>query len=84
MIEAAAVDTFVISSDCSSGPKEFISHDGGLLFKNNNDMSLEDKIYQFFNLSKNKTFDFKKNLKKRSLKFTLFQHYKTLSYYLSN
>ena len=24
MIEAAAVDTFVISSDCSSGPKEFI------------------------------------------------------------
>ena len=84
MIEAAAVDTFVISSDCSSGPKEFISHDGGLLFKNNNDISLEDKIYQFLNLSKNKVFDFKKNLKKRSLKFTHFQHYKTLSYHLLN
>ena len=84
MIEAAAVDTFVISSDCSSGPKEFISHDGGLLFKNNNDKSLEDKIYQFLNLSKNKVFDFKKNLKKRSLKFTHFQHYKNLSYYLLN
>ena len=83
MIEAAAVDTFVISSDCSSGPKEFISHDGGLLFKNNNDISLEDKIYQFLNLSKNKVFDLK-NLKKRSLRFTHFQHNKTLSYYLLN
>ena len=44
MVEAAASNCFVISSDCRSGPKEFIGKDNGLLFKNNN---LDDLINKF-------------------------------------
>ena len=48
MIEAAAINTFVISSDCPSGPVEFISNDGGLLFENGNEESLKKLLKNLF------------------------------------
>ena len=41
MVEAAASNTFIISSDCPSGPREFLDQDAGLLFENNNSQDLE-------------------------------------------
>ena len=79
MIEAAAINTFVISSDCPSGPVEFISNDGGLLFENGNEESLKETIKKFICLNKDKIFSYKKNLKKRSSQYSLFNHYNLLS-----
>lgn len=79
MVEAAAINTFVISSDCPSGPVEFISNDGGLLFENGNEKSLEEVIYKFINLRKDQIINYKKNLKKKSSRYTLFKHYSLLS-----
>ena len=36
MIEAAACNTFIISSDCLNGPREFVGSDNGILFNNDN------------------------------------------------
>jgi len=75
MVEAAASNCFVFSSDCNSGPKEFIGKKNGLLFKNNN---LDDllNVYNDFNSMqieniKQRTI----NAKKESKKFTIFSHY---------
>ena len=36
IVEAAMCNTFVISSDCPNGPKEFLNNgENGILFKNN-------------------------------------------------
>ena len=82
MIEAAALNTFVISSDCSSGPKEFVGRNGGILFKNNNIDSLEESILKYLNMSKNKIYMCKVALKKRAINFTKFRHFKILSKHL--
>ena len=42
--ESILCNALVLSSDCSSGPKEILSDKKGLLFKNNNK---EDFISQF-------------------------------------
>ena len=78
MVEAAASNCFVISSDCRSGPKEFIGKDNGLLFKNN---SLDDLINKFNEFNLMSTEDVKKkivNAKKQSKNYTIFSHYKQL------
>ena len=79
MIEAAASNTLVISSDCPSGPKEFISNTNGILFKNNNLSDLEKKIIQYLNLKNSEIFKMKVGAKKQSANFTKFRHYKTLN-----
>ena len=78
MIESAACNTIVISSNCPSGPKEFIGIDRGFLFENNNLNDLIKKYYQLKNLDENKKQLIKINAKKESIKYTLFHHYKTL------
>ena len=78
MVEAAASNCFVISSDCRSGPKEFIGKDNGILFKNNN---LDDLINKFneFNLMSAEDVNKKIiNAKKQSKNYTVFSHYKQL------
>ena len=75
---SGASNCFVISSDCRSGPKEFIGKDNGLLFKNNN---LDDLINKFneFNLMSAKDVNKKIiNAKKQSKNYTVFSHYKQL------
>ena len=66
MIEAAACNTFVISSDCSSGPKEFIGNDSGILFKNDDIQSLEQKILEFLSLNESVIIQKKNKCKKKS------------------
>ena len=58
--------TFVISSDCSSGPKEFIGNDSGILFKNGDIQSLEQKILEFLSLNESVIIQKKINAKKKS------------------
>ena len=82
MIEAAASNTFVISSDCPSGPKEFLEPDAGLLFQNDNLKNLEEKITKYLNMSEEQIKKFKTKAKKNCIKFTKFRHYKILSAHL--
>ena len=83
MIEAAACNTFVISSDCSSGPKEFIGNDSGILFKNDDIQSLEQKILEFLSLNESVIFQKKINAKKKAINFTKLRHFKILEHSLS-
>ncbi len=83
MIEAAACNTFVISSDCSSGPKEFIGNDSGILFKNNNMQSLEQKILEFLSLNESEITQKKISAKKKAINFTKLRHFKILEHSLS-
>ena len=53
IIEAAASNTPIISSDCKNGPQEFLEDNlGGILFRNNDSVSLINAIKSFYNLSK--------------------------------
>ena len=56
IVEAAICNTFVISSNCQNGPKEFLM-DGkaGFLFENNEDDELFKKLKEFKNLKKKKS-----------------------------
>ena len=55
MIEAAHLKKSIISSDCPSGPKEFLDGEsGGYLFKSNSSASLFNSIEKFKKTSKNK------------------------------
>ena len=76
LIEAAVLKTFVISSDCETGPKEILLNGkGGALFKVSNSKQLAKKILYFsgkkkimeimvnINYSNLQRFDFNKNLK---------------------
>ena len=77
MIESAVCNTIVISSNCPSGPKEFIGTDRGFLFENNSLSDLIKQYYQLQNLDEKKKKLIKINAKKESKKYTLFNHYKT-------
>ena len=82
MIEAAACNTFVISSDCPNGPKEFIKNDSGILFKNNDINSLEENILKYLNMNRIEILKNKICAKKKTKYFTKFRHFKILSKYL--
>ena len=79
MIEAAFCNKIVISSDCISGPKEFLlGGKGGYLFKNNNLNSFVKTVNDFLQ-DDNHNISLKKiNAKKNSKKYTLFNHFKQL------
>ena len=82
LIEAGAMNTNIISSDCPNGPKEIVS-DQDFLFSNNSC----DDLLKKFEIYKNKTTielnSQKINIKKRIRFFTSFQHYKKFNLILS-
>ena len=79
MIEAAFCNKIVISSDCISGPKEFLlDGKGGYLFKNNNLSSFVKTINDFLQDNNHNILLKKINAKKNSKKYTLFNHFKQL------
>ena len=79
MIEASYCNKNVISSNCPNGPEEFLSSDSGnYLFKNNDVVSLINKINCFLNDDVNKKFSQILSCKKKSRNYTIFKHYKRL------
>lgn len=85
MIEAAFCNTTIISSDCSSGPKEFIENNkGGYLFKNNDLDSLVNVFAQYKSDTNQNIFSKKITAKNKCRNFTIFSHYRCLSILLES
>lgn len=78
IVESIYSNTFVISSDCPSGPKELLFDGGGYLFKNNSKEDLKKKILMFENLNNNEIVKMKIKAKKKICQYTLFRHYNSL------
>ena len=84
LIEAAATNTTIVSSNCSSGPKEFLQNGkGGFLFKNNSIIDLSNKIVNSIESTEQDLFIRKKNSKIQSKKYSTFKHAKNLEYLIS-
>ena len=78
IVEAIFCNVPVLSSNCSSGPKEIIGSDKGILFENNSKEDFIRKFYQFRNLNANKKNSYVYNAKKFIKRFTLLSHYNEL------
>ncbi|WP_099340031.1 glycosyltransferase [Candidatus Fonsibacter ubiquis] len=84
MIESAATNTVIISSDCPSGPKEFIDNNSaGYLFKTNDQQNFLDTFDNFMTDSKDKIIKKKISAKRNANAFTRFRHYKAFSQLLN-
>jgi len=85
LAEAAISNLSIISSRCSSGPKEIIgeNEEGGYLFENNNLISLNKKINFFINDDEKNILRKKIYIKKNVKKYSIFQHSILLEKYLS-
>ena len=80
LIEAAMTRTFILSSDCPNGPKEIIEDKkNGILFKSNDKDFFLKQFKIFKNLDRKKNKDILLNNLLCAKKFTIFNHYKTLS-----
>jgi glycosyltransferase involved in cell wall biosynthesis len=84
LVEAAFHNKSIISSNCLSGPREFVGNEGGFLFETNQSLDFLNKFNEF-----NKTSDYNKNqkkliLKKRAKKFSFFYHAQELHDILEN
>ena len=78
IIEAALSNLFVISSNCSNGPSEFLDYGkNGILFQSNMPGELTKSLKYFIEneniLKKNRIYS-----KKNCLKYTKFRHYKII------
>ena len=80
IIEAAANNASIISSDCSSGPKEILSNGkGGILFKSGSVDSLKENYIKFKRLNEKEIYLQKVCSKKVSANYTKFRHFKKLN-----
>ena len=76
MVEASMCNTYIISSDCPNGPKEFLNNgNNGILFKNNVYKSILKSLITYCKLENKKIFLDKVQLKKNARKYTIFKHY---------
>ena len=78
LIEAIFSNTLVLSSNCSSGPKEILENERGLLFQSNDKEDFIEKFNSMINLTEVERFKKKINAKKYARNFTLLQHHKKL------
>ena len=80
MVEAAICNSYIISSDCPNGPKEFLNNGkNGILFKNNSKEGLFNSLIHYCSLDKKKIYMDKVILKKNTRKYTMFKHYLVLN-----
>lgn len=70
LIESAYMKTPIISSDCPNGPREILSSNAGILYKNNNYIDLYNKIKIFHKMNKTSKKKMIKNAYLRSLDFS--------------
>ncbi len=79
MIEAALCNSYIISSDCKNGPREFLLNGAaGSIFKSNCEDALFQKLIEFKNITKIDIFKKKILAKKNTNNFTMFRHYQVL------
>ena len=84
MIESAATNTVIISSNCTSGPKEFIDNNSaGYLFRTNDQQNFLDTFDNFMTDSKDTIIKKKISAKRNANVFTKFRHYKAFSQLLN-
>ena len=83
IVEAMYSNTFVLASDCKSGPSEIIGENRGLLFKNNSKEDFINKFQTYCKLSSGEKFKIKCEAKKFTKKFSLLNHYINLENILS-
>tara|TARA_Y100001935_G_scaffold204306_1_gene173089 strand:+ start:1183 stop:2316 length:1134 start_codon:yes stop_codon:yes gene_type:complete len=80
MVETAYVGTPIISSNCPSGPKEFIGkNENGFIFNSNDEDSFREALDNFITSSKDSINQKLINAKKRSKIYTCFHNSKKLS-----
>ena len=80
MIESACVGTPIISSDCPSGPKEFIGkNENGFIFNSDDEVSFKKALDEFIISSEDSINKKLINAKKRSKLYTCFYNSKKLS-----
>ena len=80
LIEAAMAKKFVLSSNCSNGPKDIITHNyNGILFNSNDKNDFLDKFEKFKKLKRDKNKDMLLNNLKVAGDYTIYKHYKTLT-----
>ena len=85
LIESGFLNKFVIAADSNTGPSEILNASkNGLLFRNNDKISLVDQYLKFKNLSFKELMNKKKNLKRFSKNFSFYKHYQNLEKILSN
>ena len=85
MVEAAYLGTPIISSNCPSGPKEFIGKNKcGFIFNSNDENSFKQTLDNFILSSKNSINRKLVNAKKKSKLYTCFYNSKKLSDILKN
>ena len=69
IVEAALCNSFVVSSNCPNGPREFLDNGKrGILFESNKESALSESLKNFSKMEKNKIFQKKVKLKKGSKK----------------
>jgi glycosyltransferase involved in cell wall biosynthesis len=83
LLEAAASNTLILSSDCKNGPSEIIDNNSGQLYKVDNEQDFINKFNQIMNLDKMQIDSKKLFVKKKSYLFTKFQHFKNLEEIIS-
>ena len=85
IIEAAACNKLILSSEVLSGPREFINNEeSGLLFQKNNFDEFKNKILNFFEMDDKFFFEKKLSAKKKAKNYTIFRHFTKLSKYLDD
>jgi len=84
LLEAAASNTLILSSDCKNGPSEIIDNNkAGQLYKVDNEQDFINKFNQITSLDKTQIDSKKLLAKKKSYLFTKFQHFKNLEKIIS-
>ena len=80
LVEAAASNKLILSSNVLSGPKEFLyNKSSGFLFEKENITDFKNKVkYILTNINSKEIFINKVNAKKNSKNYTLFFHFKEL------
>ena len=79
LIEAAFCNTLIVSSNCPSGPQEFLMNGkGGFLFENNSETSLINSIESAIQCAPNIKKEMMINAKKNLKLYTFFNHYNCL------
>jgi len=84
LLEAAASNTLILSSDCKNGPSEIIdNNNAGQLYKSDDEQDFINKFNKIMSLDKAQINSKKLFAKKKSYSYTKFQHFKNLEEIIS-